>query len=69
MSQQGTLLMTILLGNSNINITFHLLCELPKSLGSEEQVRRSHHIIKKWIEMAKEMERSIPEIQASLKTL
>ncbi len=44
MSQQDKLLLKILLGNSDINITFDQLRQLLRSLGFTERINGSHHI-------------------------
>jgi len=47
MSQRDKLLIKILLGNSDANISFDQLCQLLISLGFEERIRGSHHIFSK----------------------
>ncbi|MBC7515795.1 MAG: type II toxin-antitoxin system HicA family toxin [Alkalinema sp. FL-bin-369] len=44
MSQQGKLLLKILLGNSDVNIPFDQLRQLLRSLGFTERISGSHHI-------------------------
>ena len=44
MSQQGKLLLRILLGNSDVNIPFDQLRQLLRSLGFTERISGSHHI-------------------------
>lgn len=47
MSKHEKLLLKILQGGSDANISFNDLCNLLKKLGFEERVRGSHHIFKK----------------------
>lgn len=47
MTQQDKLLLKILQGKSDANISFEPLCQLLKSLGFEERIRGSHHIFSK----------------------
>ena len=44
MSQQGKLLLKILLGKSDVNIPFDQLRQLLRSLGFTERISGSHHI-------------------------
>ena len=44
LSQQGKLLLRILLGNSDVNIPFDQLRQLLRSLGFTERISGSHHI-------------------------
>jgi hypothetical protein len=47
MSQRDKLLLKILRGTSDANISFDLLCQLRHILGVEERIRGSHHIFTK----------------------
>jgi len=47
MSSYKKLLMKILRGTSDSNITFSALCQLLKSLDFEERIRGDHHIFTK----------------------
>jgi hypothetical protein len=47
MSQQDKLLVKILRGTSDANISFVQLCQLLAALGFEERIRGSHHIFSK----------------------
>lgn len=47
MTQQDKLLLKILRGTSDTNISFEPLCQLLKTLGFEERIRGSHHIFSK----------------------
>ncbi len=47
MSKHEKLLLKILQGGSDANISFIDLCNLLKKLGFEERVRGSHHIFRK----------------------
>lgn len=47
MSKHEKLLLKILQGSSDANISFNDHCNLLKKLGCEERVRRSHHIFRK----------------------
>lgn len=47
MSKHEKLLLKILQGGSDANISFNDLCNLLKKLGFEERVRGSHHIFRK----------------------
>lgn len=47
MSKYEKLLLKILQGGSDANISFDDLCNLMKNLGFEERVRGSHHIFRK----------------------
>lgn len=47
MSQRDKLLVKILLGNSDANISFEQLCQLLRSLGFDERIRGSHQIFSK----------------------
>jgi hypothetical protein len=47
MSQRDKLLVKILLGTSDANMPFELLCQLLCSLGLDERVRGSYHIFSK----------------------
>lgn len=47
MSKQEKILLKILSGTSNSNISFSALCGLLKSLGFKERIRGSHHIFTK----------------------
>jgi hypothetical protein len=47
MSQRDKLLIKILRGTSDANISFDSLCQLLCSLGFEERIRGSHHIFSK----------------------
>jgi len=47
MSQRDKLLIKILLGNSDANISFDQLCQLLISLGFEKRIRGNHHIFSK----------------------
>jgi hypothetical protein len=47
MSQRNKLLIKILRGASDANISFESLCQLLHSLGFEERIRGSHHIFSK----------------------
>jgi len=47
MSKHEKLLRKILSGTADANIQFKDLCNLLKSLGSEERIRGSHHIFRK----------------------
>lgn len=47
MSKYEKLLLKILQGGSDANISFDELCNLMKKLGFEERIRGSHHIFRK----------------------
>jgi hypothetical protein len=47
MSKHEKLLLKILQGGSDANISFNDLCNLLKKLGFEERVRGNHHIFRK----------------------
>lgn len=47
MSRRDKLLVKILLGASDANISFEPLCQLLSSLGFEERIQGSHHIFSK----------------------
>ncbi|MBE9060585.1 type II toxin-antitoxin system HicA family toxin [cf. Phormidesmis sp. LEGE 11477] len=47
MSEQDKLLVKILSGTSDENISFAALCLLLENLGFEERIRGSHHIFSK----------------------
>ncbi|NJM77447.1 MAG: type II toxin-antitoxin system HicA family toxin [Acaryochloridaceae cyanobacterium RU_4_10] len=47
MSQRNKLLVKILTGTSDANISFDALCQLLRTLGFEERIRGSHHIFTK----------------------
>ena len=47
MSQRDKLLVKILLGTSDANISFEPLCQLLVSLGFDERIQGSHHIFSK----------------------
>jgi len=47
MSRQEKVLIKLLRGTSDTNISFSEICELLKSLGFGERVRGSHHIFSK----------------------
>ncbi len=47
MSQRNKLLVKILLGTSDANIPFELLCQLLRALSFDERIRGSHHIFSK----------------------
>lgn len=47
MSKHEKLLLKILQGGSDANISFNDLCNLLKKLGFEKRVRGSHHIFRK----------------------
>ena len=47
MSRRDKLLVKILLGASDANISFEPLCQLLDSLGFEERIQGSHHIFSK----------------------
>ena len=47
MSKYEKLLLRILQGNSDSNISFDDLCNLLKKLGFDERIRGSHHIFRK----------------------
>lgn len=47
MSQRDKLLLKILTGTSDTNISFDTLCQLLLSLGFEERIQGSHHIFSK----------------------
>lgn len=47
MSKYEKLLLQILQGASDTNISFNNLCNLLKKLGFEERIRGSHHIFRK----------------------
>ena len=47
MSQRDQLLLKILLGASDANISFEPLCQLLVTLGFNERIRGSHHIFSK----------------------
>ena len=47
MSRRDRLLVKILLGTSDANISFAPLCQLLSSLGFEERIQGSHHIFSK----------------------
>jgi predicted RNA binding protein YcfA (HicA-like mRNA interferase family) len=47
MSQRNKLLLKILRGTSDANISFDSLCQLLHILGFEERIRGSHHIFTK----------------------
>jgi predicted RNA binding protein YcfA (HicA-like mRNA interferase family) len=46
-SQQDKILVKILLGASDANISFEQLCQLLRKLGFHERIRGSHHIFSK----------------------
>jgi len=47
MSQSDRLLLRILRGTSDANISFEGLCQLLRRLGFDERIRGSHHIFTK----------------------
>ena len=47
MSKYDKLLLQILRGNSDANISFDDLCQLLHRLGFEERTRSSHHVFRK----------------------
>jgi len=47
MSKYDKLLLQILRGSSDANISFDDLCNLLKKLGFDERIRGSHHIFRK----------------------
>lgn len=47
MSRRDKLLVRILLGTSDANISFEALCKLLCTLGFDERIRGSHHIFSK----------------------
>jgi predicted RNA binding protein YcfA (HicA-like mRNA interferase family) len=47
MSQRDKLLVKILLGSADANISFDQLCQLLCTLGFDERIRGSHHIFSK----------------------
>ena len=47
MSKHGKVLLKILRGSSDANISFNDLFNLLKTLGFEERIRGSHHIFRK----------------------
>ncbi len=47
MSKYANLLLTILIGASDSNISFKDLCQLMSRLGFEERINGSHHIFRK----------------------
>ncbi|MBV8886801.1 MAG: hypothetical protein JO235_22795 [Chroococcidiopsidaceae cyanobacterium CP_BM_RX_35] len=47
MSRRDKLLVKILLGTSDANISFEPLCQLLSSLGFEEWIQGNHHIFSK----------------------
>ena len=47
MTQRDKLLVKILRGTSDTNISFDAMCQLLHSLGFEERIQGSHHIFSK----------------------
>jgi predicted RNA binding protein YcfA (HicA-like mRNA interferase family) len=47
MSKYDKLLLQILRGNSDANISFEDLCQLLRRMGFEERTRGSHHLFRK----------------------
>ncbi|MCH7816887.1 MAG: type II toxin-antitoxin system HicA family toxin [Proteobacteria bacterium] len=46
MGKQGKLILKVIEGHSDRNVSFNELCELLKRLGFQERIRGSHHIFR-----------------------